>query len=135
MPPLFLKVGQTLVGGKPTATSPMPLQAPFVGGTMQTLTDGATVTVDPSLGQTGKLVCANNNVRAFQLPTTAPAGTTFAVIISNTSGGALTNTTFVAGYKAPALTLPATGFQRTYLWLWDGTNAILQAQTAADVPN
>lgn len=135
MPPLFLKVGQTIVGGKPTATSPVPFQAPYNAGTTQTLTDGAAVAVDPSLGQVGKIVCANNNARVFQLPTTVPAGTTFTIIISNTAGVAIPLTTFVAGYKAPAIVLPATGFQRAYLWLWDGTNAILLAQTAADVPN
>ncbi len=135
MPPLYLPIGQRITGGKPTAVSAMPFQAPFAAGTMQTLTDGAAVTVDPTLGQVGKLVCPNNNARVFQLPTTVPAGTPFTIIISNTAGVAIPLTTFIAGYKAPAIVLPATGFQRAYLWLWDGTNAILLAQTAADVPN
>jgi hypothetical protein len=62
-------------------------------------------------------------------------GQQFAVRVVNTSGGSLTNISFGAQFKMPAVTMPATGNSRTWHFVWDGTNAIEINRTAADVPN
>jgi hypothetical protein len=62
-------------------------------------------------------------------------GQQFAVQIINTSGGVLSNIAFGSQFKQPAVTLPATGNSRTWLFIWNGTNAIEIGRTEADVPN
>jgi hypothetical protein len=62
-------------------------------------------------------------------------GQQFAVRVVNTSGGSLTNISFGAQFKMPAVTMPADGNSRTWHFVWDGTNAIEISRTAADVPN
>ena len=62
-------------------------------------------------------------------------GQKFLVKIKNTSGGALTVLTFGSQFKMPALVLPATGFSRSYYFVYDGTNAIELTRSAADIPN
>ena len=62
-------------------------------------------------------------------------GQQFAVRVVNTSGGSLTNISFGAQFKMPAVTMPADGNSRTWHFVWDGTNAIEINRTAADVPN
>lgn len=62
-------------------------------------------------------------------------GQKFFVKIKNTSGGALTVLTFGTQFKMPALVLPATGFSRSYYFVYDGTNAIELTRSAADIPN
>lgn len=100
-----------------------------------TLVDGAALTVDCTLGETFAITCANDNVRAFALPTNLQAGGIFRTCVINTSGGPLTQTTWNANYSPANPTLPATGNRRYQTWTWDGTKAYLVSQTAADVAN
>lgn len=99
------------------------------------LVDGAAVAVDASLEDTHVITCVNNNVRVIQVPTNGVTGQRIVVRIINASGGAIGNTSFVAGILKPAVTLPATGFQRDYILAFDGTTWRLYVQSAADVPN
>lgn len=63
------------------------------------------------------------------------SGSRITITIKNTSGGALGVATFAAAYKMAAWTQPATGFQRSIDFLYDGTNWIEVSRTPADVPN
>ena len=71
-----------------------------------------------------RFVAASNAVRVFGVPTgMSIEGARIMLTIYNTSGGALTNTTFNAGIKQPAaVTYPANGFHREYFLTFDGTN-------------
>lgn len=113
------------------------------------LVDGATITPDYSTGCVFTFTAANNNARVFQIPTNAPTAAVIAagppaigvlwearIRIANTSGGNLTATTFAAGIKQPAaVTMPATGFNRWYNLMNDGTNTILYSFSGADIAN
>jgi len=59
------------------------------------------------------------------------------ITIRNTSGGALGAGTFNAIFKTVAGAIPAiaTGFNRTFGFVWDGTNWIETEVPAADVAN
>lgn len=106
----------------------------FIGG-VATLVDGATIAVNAALGSTFTITCANNNARAIQVPTNGVAGMRIFVRIINTSGGALTLTTFAAGIKQPALNYPGTGTNREYELFFDGTNWAIMNFSASNVPN
>ncbi len=77
-----------------------------------------------------------NGVRAFQLPTGLTDGAIFTITLSNTSGGALTMTTFAAGYHGTE-TLPADTTRRSYQFKWDATAGVayFMFESDADVPN
>lgn len=98
------------------------------------LVDGATITPDGADGVAFEFTAATNGVRDFHLPTNMEDGQPFQITLKNTSGGALTNTTFAAGYHG-TMTLPATAKQRTYQFYFDdsSTLAYQTVQTAADV--
>lgn len=99
------------------------------------LTDGATVAVDAALGGTFVLTCASNATRAIQVPTNGVAGQRIVVRIINTSGGALSATTFAAGIRQPALTLPGNATQRDYELAFNGTSWGIYNFSPANVPN
>lgn len=64
------------------------------------------------------------------------AGLVWTLTIINTTGGALGAVTFNAVYKlGAAFTQPATGFQRSIQFRWNGTNHVEVGRTAADVAN
>lgn len=81
-------------------------------------------------------VTATNGV-AFTVgaPAVAVAGQLMTLTIKNTSGGALGVATFNAVYKMSAWVQPATGFNRSITFIYDGASWIEQGRTAADVPN
>lgn len=119
----------------PTFTSVLAPTAPGFIGAMATLVDGAAVAVNALVASTFTLTCANNNARVISVPTGGVAGQRIVVQIVNTSGGALTVTTFNAAIKQPALTLPATGTFREYELMFDGTEWSLVDFSGANVPN
>lgn len=77
-----------------------------------------------------------NNATAFTVnaPLNGIAGTELSITFKKTVGAANV-ITWNAVFKIPAITLPAAGFNRTYTFLFDGTNWLFQGQTQADVPN
>ena len=62
-------------------------------------------------------------------------GQTITFTIKNTSGGALGTATWGALYKLATWTQPATGFNRSITFTFNGTNFVELSRTAADVPN
>lgn len=129
------KIFGAQAGAVPRLRSILGLVANTFTSALAVLGDGATVDVDASLAGTFTLTCASDAVREIQVPTNGVAGQRLAVTIINTSGGPLTNTTFAAAIRQPALTLPATGFQREYTLAFDGGTWAIVAQSAADIPN
>ena len=132
----FNKLIQMIVGTTPPIAS---MLCGFRANSFQCatniLTDAATLTPDCSLGEIHSITCANDNVRAFALPTNLRVGAEFETEVINTSGAGLTQTTWAATYKPSNPTTPATANRRNQRWRWDGTNAHLVFQTAADVAN
>ncbi len=132
--PRFIR--NIVANGRPRFQFMQQLVATAFVGTWVTLVDGATITPDCAAGNYFMFTAATNGVRAFQVPTNIIAGDDIRIIISNTSGGALTNTSFAAGIKQPAaITYPATGFKREYRIISDGTTVSLIAFSGADCAN
>lgn len=105
-------------------------------GVVRPLVFGAAVPVVLT-GSTDLFINLTTNA-AFQFsnPTGPTTPVLFALRISNTSGGAHGAGTFAAAWKvAGNVTAIANGQNRTYLFLWDGTNAFEIVRGAADIPN
>ncbi|MFA6118251.1 MAG: hypothetical protein WC729_29970 [Sphingomonas sp.] len=113
----------------------IPFQAPALYAAQATLTDAATITPVTSEAGTFLLTCASNAARAIQPPADLTAGRRIYVIVYNTSGGALTLTTFAAAIKQPAITWPATGTNREFELYCDGTEWSLVHFSSTNVPN
>lgn len=75
-----------------------------------------------------------NNALAISANNHYPYGRKLRITIHNTSGGALGAVTWNAIYKQ-AWVSPATGFQRSIEFFFDGTNLIEISHSPADVPN
>lgn len=133
----FLKTLNPNVGSTPFYSVDWPLQTAynFVPAPV-TLTDAATITPALTSGGWFVLTATSNAVRAFAAPTgAAAAGAIVYLQVKNTSGGALTNTTFGASIKSgAAITWPATGTNKIYMLFYDGTNWYVQ-QLSPDVSN
>jgi hypothetical protein len=137
----FLKsLNRILTGGTPLyqlqAGAIFAAPAIFTSG-IQVVAPAAVITPNLLLGPHIRMTFAANTVVSIAIPTGIPAGLSadFDITIINTSGGNLTNITFVAAYKNAALTYPATANNRTFAFWTDGTNAYEKYQTAADVAN
>ena len=87
----------------------------------------------------GTLVNINvTSTTAFQINSPSndgAAGQLLTICVKNTSGGALLGVTWGAEYKLASWTSPATGFNRSISFFYDGTNWIEYSRTTADVPN
>ena len=119
----------------PSLESVAPIIAPGASLAATVLVDAASIALDATLGNLFILDCTTDAVREFAVPTGGTAGQRIAVRIVNTSGGALTNTTFAALIRSAALTLPATTFQRDYDLEFDGTDWAIVNFSPADIPN
>lgn len=109
-----------------------------IGGNWQSLAlvDAAAIAIDCTTDNFFTLTKAANGAAVIAAPTNLPANSSFRIKITNTSGGAITNTTFAATYKNPgSFPFAATANNRTYEWWWDGTNAWFVSQSAIDVAN
>lgn len=103
-------------------------------GTYQ-LTYGATVTPDTRLGRMLEIVATNATAFTVAAPTDYGAGREFALVVKNTSGGALGTITWNSVYKMATWTSPANGFQRAIWFRCDGTKCYETTRTTADIPN
>lgn len=108
-------------------------------GILTTLTYGASIAIDASLGNDFVVSVTDAVAFAFAAPTnTPPSGMDqiITITIRNTSGGAHGAGTFNAVFKTsgnvPAI---ATGNSRTIAFRWNGTNWVELYRTAADVAN
>lgn len=131
LPTLIVTGLVTLAGG---SFSVAPTAPNFVGA-MAVLVDGAAVAVNAALAQTFTITCASNAAREISVPLNGVAGMRIVVRIINTSGGALTLTTFAAAIKQPALTYPATATTKEFQLFFDGTEWELTGYSPANIPN
>lgn len=94
----------------------------------------AAMTIDADAGNSFDIV-ATNGVAFTVTPSNGADGQQITVKISNTSGGALGAVTWAAAFKLAAWTSPATGFNRSIVFEYNGVNWIEVSRTPADVPN
>ncbi len=97
-------------------------------------TYGATVAISASAGTWNVVTATNNTAFTILNPSTPPTGTLLMITVKNTSGGALGTVTWDTLYKMATFTKPATGFQRTVLFGFNGTNYI-ELSCSPEVPN
>lgn len=108
-------------------------------GVRTTLTYGAAIAIDASLGNDFVVTVTDAVAFAFSAPTNTPP-TGFSqqinITVRNGSGGAHGAGTFNAVFKTSAA-VPAIADtkSRTFSFVWDGTNWVEVFRTAADVAN
>lgn len=92
---------------------------------------------NPNNGNFLLLTLTSNAVYTLNLtPTTGlRIGQLLFLAVRNAIGGAAGAMTLGAAFKASAVTQPANGFSRSYIFQWNGTNAVEVAKATADVPN
>lgn len=126
-----------LFGGIITNGPVMATSAPFKQSVPATLTYGASIAVDASLGNVFQVVITDANAFAFADPTNPPSaseGQRITFLVTNSSGGAHGAGTFGAAYKtAGNFPATATGKQRAIVFEWNGVNWIEVTRGAADV--
>ena len=104
-----------------------------IGGT-KTLTYGATIATDASLGEHFRITATNGTAFTISNPTEPVMSRIITYDILNSSGGALGAITWGAAFKlAGAFTNPANTMRRTITFRFDGTNWIEQSRAAADI--
>lgn len=110
-----------------------------VGGALSTVTYSATPTIDATLGNNFVVTVTDNVAFVIAAPLNPPPSGLFQTIqltIRNASGGAhgagTWNAVFKTSGNVPAI---ATGFSRTFGFVWNGTNWVETFRTAADVAN
>jgi hypothetical protein len=114
----------------------------------ENLAYSATVTPDATRGSVQWVSATNATPFTFAAPLTPTIGAMLTLAVRNLSGGTLgaitwnavfktaTGATWDAADDATATTArPATGFQRSVSFLYDGTNWVEIGRTPADVPN
>lgn len=99
------------------------------------ITYSASMTPDMSQGELLEITATNGTAFTINAPTSPTTGQCFNLKISNTSGGALGVITWNAVFKMAAWASPATGFNRSIEFYYNGTNWIEFGRTTADVPN
>lgn len=108
-------------------------------GKLTTLTYGPSIAIDASLGNEFVVTVTDAVAFAFAAPTnTPPSGfdQVITITIRNTSGGAHGAGTFNAVFKtSAAVPAIATGFSRSFVFRWNGTNWVEVVRSAADVAN
>jgi hypothetical protein len=103
--------------------------------TLATVTYSASLTPDASLGNAQSITATNATAFTINAPTNPVTGEYLEITIRNTSGGALGVATWNAVFKMTAWTQPATGFSRSIVFRYDGTNWVEKGRTTADIPN
>lgn len=100
-----------------------------------TPTYGTTVSIDSSLGDIFIITATDGVAFTVANPTNPFTGQQMTITIKNTSGGALGAVTWGSAYKLATWTSPATGFNRSITFYYDGTNWFEKNRTTADIPN
>lgn len=88
-----------------------------------------------ALGQNFLLLPTDGVAFVLGAPTNLRNGQWIMLTVRNATGGALGAMTFNAVFKSPAWVQPATGFSRSVLWVFNGTNLVERVRSAADIPN
>lgn len=110
------------------------------GSVATTLTYGPSIAIDASLGNNFVVTITDAVAFVTAAPTNTPPsgfGQLISITYRNASGGAHGAGTFNAVFKTQATPFPAiaNGFSRTVWFLWNGTNWVEVARSAADVAN
>lgn len=95
----------------------------------------ASIDTDAQLGDVAIITATNNSAFTLNSPTNNRAGQRLTYRIRNTSGGALGAVTWGAGFVLSAWTSPATGFNRSITFKYDGSLYVEESRTTADIPN
>jgi hypothetical protein len=139
---VYFSEPQLVIGNEVPYASIRPLNdyaasmaGPFTFAPPVALTYGATIATDASLGNSFTVTATNGAAFTMSNPTNLKTGQRILYTISNTSGGALGVITWAGTFKLAAFTAPATGFNRSIEFQYNGTNLIQLYQSAADVPN
>jgi hypothetical protein len=111
------------------------VRGPKLVSYVNVLTYGATVSPDVGVADRQYVAVTNGTAFAIAAPANPTPYQTMYLTISNQSGGALGAITWNAVYKLSAFTSPATGFQRTISFTYDGANWIENFCSPGDVPN
>lgn len=105
------------------------------GITFDNVTVTSPITWDAALGNYLILTLTSNAAYTLDLTTTTlRRGQRLVLTVRNLTGVAAGAMTFAATFKASAVTQPANNFSRSYIFEWNGTNAIEVAKSQADVP-
>lgn len=110
--------------------------ASYGGVIAQAVAYSPTMSPNAAGGDFMTIQVTNNTGFTINLPSNLGLGATFYIQIE--AVGATPGTgTFAAGFKMPSNTptMPASGFGRTWQFLYDGTHAKLVVPPSADVPN
>lgn len=103
------------------------------------VTYSGTMAINVADGGLFTIIANNGTGFTISNPTatgTAPqAGQEITVRIYNTSGGALGTATWDTKFKMTAWTNPATGYNRSITFQYDGNNWYEKSRNAADIPN
>lgn len=107
-------------------------------------TYGTTISIEPNRGDFINIVATNGTAFTISNPTLRGSawpsyaytgGAEITICIKNTSGAALGAITWDTKYKMTAWTSPATGYNRSIVFKFDGTNWIEVYRSSADIPN
>jgi len=109
--------------------------APKLVSSVNVLVYGVTVTPDAGVADRQYLQVTNGTAFAIAAPANPTPYQTMYLTISNQSGGAIGAITWNAIYKFGTLTLPATGFQKTISYTYDGASWFENFQSSSNVPN
>lgn len=105
-----------------------------IASAVQTLTYGANVGYNCSLGWIGKVTVTDGNAFNITLPTNPVTGQTITYDILNSSGGAMGVITWNAAFKRDSsYANPANGKRRTIRFYYDGTNWVQQGAASGDM--
>jgi len=106
------------------------------GSASTALVDGAAIAINAALGNVFTFTAASDAARVFGVPTGGILGQRVYLYLTNTSGGALTATTFHASILQGTVTLMATAKSREYVLRCLSATVptwALVAQTAVDI--
>lgn len=104
-------------------------------GFVNVLTYGTTISPDVGVANRQYVAVTNGTAFAIAAPANPTAYQTMYLTISNQSGGALGTITWNSVYKLATFTSPATGYQRTISFTYDGAHWIEDFCSPGDVPN
>lgn len=100
-----------------------------------TVTYSPSMTINAGLGNYFHIAAVDAVAFTINAPTNPSEGQPITINLRNESAGALGAVTWDATFRMSAWTQPATGFNRSITFLYNGTNWVQASQTGVDVPN
>jgi len=100
-----------------------------------TLVYSASMTPNMLAGNYIRIVATNGTAFTINAPTNPALGMRATILIYNGSGGALGTITWNAIFKMSTWTSPASGYNRSIDFFYDGVHWVQASQTGVDIPN